>query len=124
MADCEWQRRLGDFFVETGDDARAIAAYRSATAAPGCLDNAALQAARMALGDAALRQHDPAAAVEAYAEIDLARAHTNRALALLALDRPREAVDEARRALTLAPDDTDAQLAERLARERLAKQRP
>ena len=75
----------------------------------------------MALGDAALRQRDPAAAVDAYAGIDLPRARTNRALALLALDRPREASDEARRALALAPHDADAQLAERLARERLAR---
>ena len=124
VADCEWQRRLGDFFVETGVDARAISAYRGAAARPGCLDPAARQAARMALGDAALRVRDPATAAVAYAEIDLPRAHTNRALALLALDRSREAADEARRALLLAPNDADAQLAERLARERLAKQRP
>ena len=36
-------------------------------------------------------------------------------------DRPREAADEARRALALAPHDADAQLADRLARERLAR---
>jgi hypothetical protein len=124
VADCEWQRRLGDFFVEAGADARAISAYRGAAVHPGCLAPAALQAARMALGDAALRQQDPTSAADAYAEIDLPRAHTNRALALLALDRPQEAADEARRALLLAPHDADAQLAERLARERLAKQRP
>jgi hypothetical protein len=124
VADCEWQRRLGDLLVEQGADARAIAAYESAAAAPGCLDAASLQAARLALGDAALRQHDPAAAAGAYAGIDLPRAHTNRALALLALERPQEALEEARRALVMAPRDPDAQLAERLARERVAKESP
>ncbi len=120
VPECEWQRRLGDFFVEDGDDSRAAAAYRRATAAPGCLDAAAALTARVALGDAALRLHDPATAAEAYAGIDLPRAHTNRALALLALGRPREALDEARRALALDPGDRDAQLAERLARARVA----
>jgi tetratricopeptide (TPR) repeat protein len=120
VAGCEWQRRLGDFFAETHDDARAAAAYRQATAAPACLDAAALLAARVALGDAALRLRDPASAAEAYAGIDLARARTNRALALLALGRAQEALDEARRALALDPGDRDARLAERLARERVA----
>jgi hypothetical protein len=120
VAGCEWQRRLGDFFAETHDDPRAAAAYQQAAAAPGCLDAAALLTTRVALGDAALRLRDPATAVEAYAGIDLARAHTNRALALLALGRAREALDEARRSLALDPGDRDAQLAERLARERVA----
>jgi hypothetical protein len=124
VADCEWQRRLGDLLVEQGADARAMAAYGSAVAAPGCLAAAALQATRVALGDAALRQHDPAAAADAYAGVDLPRPHTNRALALLTLGRPQEALAEARRALALAPGDADAVLVERLAKERLAKPRP
>src|SRR4029077_4738002 len=38
VAACEWQRRLGEFFVlEARDDARAAAAYRAAIAQPGCL---------------------------------------------------------------------------------------
>jgi hypothetical protein len=124
VADCEWQRRVGDLLVEQHADNRAMAAYRSAMATPGCLDAAALQAVRLALGDAALRQHDPSAAADAYAGVDLPRAHTNRALALLALGRPDDALAEARRALARAPNDPDALLAERLARERLAKDRP
>jgi hypothetical protein len=45
---CEWQRRLGDLFVELDDGrpARALAAYRRALAVPGCLapaDEAALR---------------------------------------------------------------------------------
>ena len=114
----------GDFFVEAGDDARAIAAYRSAAEAPRCLDAAALQAARLALGDAALRQHDPAAAVDAYAGNRPApRAHQPRPRPA----GPGSAPGSPRRGAPRAgprPNDADAQLAERLARERLAKQRP
>ena len=45
---CEWQRRLGDLFVELDDGRpeRAVAAYRRALAVPGCLapaDEAALR---------------------------------------------------------------------------------
>ena len=121
VSDCEWQRRLGDFFVETDDDDRAVAAYRAARAAAGCLDDAASLAARISLGDAALRLRDPATAADAYAGIDTPRAHTNRALALLALGRAQEALDEARRALSADPDNAAARTAERLARDRLAR---
>jgi hypothetical protein len=120
VRDCEWQRRLGDFFTESGDDAHAVAAYRAASATPGCLDEPARVAARMALGDAALRLHDPATAADAYAGIDRTRARTNRALALLALGRAQEALDEARAAVAADPDDADARTAERMVRERLA----
>jgi len=50
---CEWQRRLGDLFVELdeGRPARAVAAYRRALAVPGCLAPA---------DEAALRQWLPA----------------------------------------------------------------
>ena len=125
MPDCEWQRRLGDFFAEVHDDERARRAYRGALASEaGCLDAQASLAARLGLADAALRLKDPATAVDAYNGIDRPRAHTNRALALLALGRAQEALDEARSALRSAPEDPDARLAERLARERLEKQRP
>ena len=119
VSDCEWQRRLGDVLTELHDDAGAIAAYQRARAQPECLDPAALVLARTALGDAALRLRDPATAAEAYAGIDLPRAHTNRALALITLGRPQEALDEVRAARALAPDDPDADVAERLARARL-----
>jgi len=121
VSDCEWQRRLGDFFVETEDDDRAVAAYRSATAAAGCLDGAASLTARMAMGDAALRLRDPATAATAYAGIDTPRAHTNRALALLGLGRAQEALDEAHAALAIDPGDAGARTAERLARARLGR---
>ena len=121
IADCEWSRRAGDFLVEERDDTGAVAHYRAAREAPGCLDGVARIEAGMALGDAALRLHDPATAADAYAGIDLPRAHRNRALALLALDRPREALDEARTASAGDPSDTDAQAAERVAEERLRR---
>ncbi|HEY7375846.1 MAG TPA: tetratricopeptide repeat protein [Polyangia bacterium] len=119
VPDCEWQRRLGDVLAERRDDARAAAAYRRALADPACLPESARPAARMALGDAALRLRDPAAAAEAYAGVDSARAHTNRGLALLALGRAQEALDEARRVLASDPDNADARLVERMARARL-----
>ena len=103
------------------DDAGAVAHYRAARAAPGCLDGVARIEAGMALGDAALRLRDPATAADAYAGIDIPRAHRNRALALLALDRPREALDEARAASAGDPTDTDARTAERVAEERLRR---
>ena len=121
VTDCEWQRRLGDFFAESHEDLLALNAYRNARATPGCLDGPALLLTRMALGDAALRLRDPATAAEAYAGIELPRAHSNRALALLALGRAQEALDEARRAQALDPRDPGAHVAERLARERLAR---
>ena len=97
-ADCEWQRRLGDFFAEDAatTSARAGRLPQAAHAARAASTMSPALTTRMALGDAALRLHDPATAAEAYAGIDLPRAHTNRGLALLALGRAREALDEAR----------------------------
>jgi tetratricopeptide (TPR) repeat protein len=120
---CEWSRRLGDVWVELGDDARAIAAYRAARAISDCLDAASDKAAALALGDAALRRHDPATATAAYAGIDLPRAHRNRGLALLAIDRPGEALVELEAALAADPSDADARRAEGIARQRLAAKR-
>jgi hypothetical protein len=120
VPDCEWQRRLGDFFAYQ-DAARAAAAYRGALAARGCLDDLQRLEARRRLGDAALSLRDPATAADAYAGIDLPDVHIKRAFALLALGRAREALDDARAALAKAPADPEAQLAERLARERLAQ---
>jgi tetratricopeptide (TPR) repeat protein len=125
MRDCEWQRRLGDIFTELRDDRRARAAYREALAlAPACLDITAVDAARLGLGDVAMRLNDPAAAADVYNWVSPPRGFTRRAFALLALGRVQEALDEARRALAVVPNDADARLAERLARERLAKSAP
>jgi hypothetical protein len=99
VADCEWQRRLGDllFEIDAGASARTLAAYRGALAAPpGCLapgDEARLAAwlgalalggrrpeEALALFDRALARHDP--------ELTTL---SNRALALEALGRAPEA---------------------------------
>jgi len=125
VAECEWQRRLALFFeLDMHDLQRVAAAYRRALAKRGCLDEWAEDEARQGLGDAALSLNDPATAAEAYAGIDLPRVHINRGLALLALGRAREALEEARRALAQAPEEPDALRVERLARERLAKSGP
>ena len=121
---CEWARRLGDVWVELGDDRQAIAAYRTARAVAGCLPPRAATAAALALGDAALRAHDPASAADAYAGVELPRAHRNRGLALLALDRPAEALLELRAALAGDPNDSDARRAEEIARARVRPSSP
>jgi tetratricopeptide (TPR) repeat protein len=100
VPDCEWQRRLGDLTFELDGAAspRALAAYDHALAAPaGCL--AAADEAQLAawLGALALGAGRPA---DALALLDRARARgdgelatlTNRAVALEALGRPRDAV--------------------------------
>ena len=118
---CEWYRRSADVLVELEDDAAALAAYQAARAVPGCLDERARRAAGLALGDVAMRLHQPAVAVEAYAGIDDPRAHLNRGLALLALDRPADALVDLAAARAADPNDRAAQQAEAIARERLRR---
>jgi tetratricopeptide (TPR) repeat protein len=125
MQEGEWRKRLGDFFVETHDDRRAASAYREAISETYCcLESVSMEAARVGLGDAALRLGDPETAVQAYRYADLPRAHVNRALALLALGRPQEALEEAHGVLAADPDNADARAAERLARDRLPPPAP
>ena len=40
VADCDWQKRLGDALLELGDEAGARAAYAAAAGAPDCRDPA------------------------------------------------------------------------------------
>jgi tetratricopeptide (TPR) repeat protein len=116
VADCLWQQRRGDALVELGADARARQALTAALAAPpGCLDAAARRAAALALGDAAMRLGAVAAAVEAYGAADAPEARGRRGLALLALQRPAEALDDFQVALALQPADADAELGRGLA---------
>jgi hypothetical protein len=109
VADCEWQRRLGDVSVETGDTAAARAAYTRALSPPGCLGPREA-AARIALGDLEMAAGDRAAAVEAYAGITDARARANRGLALLALGRAAEAERDLTAALAADSRQREAQL--------------
>ena len=106
VADCEWQRRLGDFFVETARrHARASAAYRRRARRPGlprrrrrCIDGrhgaGRRRAAPARSGDRrrGLRRHRSAA-----------RAHATAPSRCWRSDGPREALDEARRALAARP---------------------
>jgi tetratricopeptide (TPR) repeat protein len=112
VPDCVWRQRLGDFFVEAGDDRRARDAYAGALP---CLPGPARAADALALGDAALRMGDRAAAADAYAGLDDPAARTRRGLALLALGRAGEALADLAAARRDRPADPDARLGEALA---------
>ncbi|MES1210182.1 MAG: hypothetical protein ABUS79_29955, partial [Pseudomonadota bacterium] len=108
---CEWQRRLGDELVASGDrSAEARAAYDKALATPGCLDDRATASARISLGDLALAAGDRAAAVAAYDGVRDPRARANRGLALLALGRAADAAADLTAALAGEARQPEAQL--------------
>jgi tetratricopeptide (TPR) repeat protein len=109
VADCEWQRRVGDLLVETGDAPAARKAYARALGPAGCLGSREALA-RVALGDLALAAGDQAAAVEAYAGVTEPHARTNRGLALLALGRAADAQRELAASLAADPDQIEARL--------------
>ncbi len=109
VPDCEWQRRLADLLVETGDAADARVAYHQALAPAGCLGPREADA-RVALGDLELAAGDRAAAVEVYGGSADPRARTNRGLALLALGRPAEAERELTASLATNPSQIEARL--------------
>ncbi|HXJ19830.1 MAG TPA: tetratricopeptide repeat protein, partial [Polyangia bacterium] len=109
VADCEWQRRLGDVLVETGDSSAARKAYGWALLRPGCLGSRE-SLARLALGDLALAAGDNQAAADAYAGVPEPRARTNRGLALLALGELAEAQRQLTASLTADPDQIEARL--------------
>jgi len=121
IPDCDWQRRLGDVYLELGDEAGARQAYAAAAKVPTCLDAAARVAAEIARGDLALKNGDAAAAVDAYAEIAEPRVRANRGLALMALGRAREAEVELSAALAADPGQPEARLAQAFAYEALAR---
>jgi len=124
VADCAWQRRLGDVRLDLGDRAAARAAYARAVAEASCLgaaDAADATAARTGLGDLALAAGDRAAAVEAYARVNTPHARTNRGLALLALGRAGEAQDDLAASLAADPHQPEAGLALGFALEALGR---
>jgi hypothetical protein len=110
LSECEWQRRLGDLLVETGDAAEARMAYRQALSAAGCLGPRQTDDARIALGDLELAAGDRAAAVKVYAGAADPRARTNRGLALLALGQAAEAERELTASLAANPGQVEARL--------------
>ncbi len=121
VRDCVWQKRLGDVFFETGDDAAAREAYAAAAKSPDCLDATSRTAAAIARGDLALETGDAAAAVEAYAGLPDPRARANRGLALMALGRAREAEIDLGAALAVDPAQPEARLAQAFAFEALRR---
>jgi len=112
---CEWQRRLGEFQAGRGADGEARAAYDAALARPGCLADDS--GTRRALGALALRQGDPARALEVLAGLTDPVARTNRGFALVALSRPAEALVELEAVLRLQPADDEATFGRGLALE-------
>ncbi len=113
VADCAWWGRVAETLVERHEDGRARPFYERALgdASPPCI-GAARDAWADALGDLALRLQDREAAVAAYSRSNAPGARVKRGLALLGLQRPREALDD----LQTAPhDDPDALLGEGLA---------
>ena len=112
VADCAWGGRVAEVFVERHDDGRARPYYERALGDPSSqCDRTARDAWADALGDLAMRLDDREAAVAAYARSSAPGARVKRGLALLALQRPREALED----LQTARDDPDALLGEGLA---------
>jgi hypothetical protein len=116
---CAWDKRRGDVLLELGDESGARQAYLAAAQVPGCLDAAATTAAAIALGDLALKDGDPLAAVEAYAGLTDPHARANRGLALMALGRAREAEIDLSASLAAEPAQPEARLAQGFAFEAL-----
>ena len=120
VADCEWSARVAEAFVERGDDARARPLYERALEASdasegACAGPARQRALRVALGDLDLRRGDPAAAIRAYADVPDAEVRLKRGLALLALGRAAEALDDLAAARRARPDEAEPALGEGLA---------
>ncbi|HTA20206.1 MAG TPA: tetratricopeptide repeat protein, partial [Polyangia bacterium] len=116
VADCVWWGRVAEAFVERHEDGRARPYYERALGdRSSWCDGAARDAWADALGDLALRLDDREAAVAAYGRSSAPGARVKRGFALLALQRPAEALVE----LQTARDDPDALLGAGLALEAL-----
>ena len=121
IPECDWQKRLGDVLLGLGDETGARDAYAAAARLPSCLDAGARVAAAIARGDLALKNNDPATAVEAYAGIAEPRVRANRGLALMALGRASEAEVDLTASLDADPAQPEARLAQAFAFEALAR---
>jgi hypothetical protein len=121
VTDCEWARRLGDFYLESGIGMAARSAYRSALRTPGCLAPDARGAAAKALGDLALQAGDAAEAAEAYTQSHDPGALANLGFSLISLGRAAEAETVLEAALASDPQDAEARLAQGYALEALGR---
>ena len=121
IPDCDWQKRLGDVFLELGDETRARDAYAAAARVPSCLGAGPRVAAAIARGDLALKNNDPAEAVEAYAGLAAPSVRANRGLALMSLGRAQEAEVDLTAALAADPAQPEARLAQAFAYEALGR---
>jgi hypothetical protein len=120
---CEWQIRLGDLYFDLDPlDLRVTNAYRAAlTGPPGCLapEHEAAACAWLGSVDRAAGRNEQALSLLdrslAIAPEDTA-VLSNRALALEALDRPREAAETWSRIAALAGDSPSGRIARNRAR--------
>lgn len=97
---CEWQRRLGDLFIERKELARADAALRRALELAGC-SNETTRRARSSAAAVALELGDAGRAVALLDGMETATAQTNLGYAELQLGRAEEALAAFGRARTL-----------------------
>ncbi len=117
---CEWNRRLGDWFVAHGDPHRAGALYRTALGgAPDCLTTANRNVARHQAAMLAIRFGEPERAVELLAGLTAPAARTNRGFALVQLGRSGDALTEFAEVLRQFPDDAEATFGQALTLARL-----
>jgi tetratricopeptide (TPR) repeat protein len=117
---CEWNRRLGNWFLARADPRRAEAFYRSALAEDiDCLSGPRRDAAREQAGALALRFGEPAQAVELLLGLPAAAPRTNRAFALLQVGRPVDGLGEFTQVLRQAPGNPEANFGRALALARL-----
>jgi hypothetical protein len=90
VSDCEWQRRIGDYYRSSGDAPKAVHHYDMAMAADS--GTSCGPDARVAAGILALQIGDLAKAVQLLEGASSAVAQSNHGFALLALGQPIEAL--------------------------------
>ena len=90
MSDCEWQRRLGDYYRSVGDALKAVHHYEAAIGAHDAI--ACSMDARESAGILAWQLGDPAKAAHWLDGSTGAVARTNHGFALLALGQPAGAL--------------------------------
>jgi tetratricopeptide (TPR) repeat protein len=120
LAACEWNRRLGDFFIARGDFDHAGGCYRRALAdGVDCLPLAVRNDARELAATLALRSAEPARAARLLTGLSSIGALTNLGFALIQLGRAPDALDQFEAVLARMPDSPEASFGRGLALARL-----